>query len=146
MHKNISSKSHMHLFAGSQKHRKVTITAKSNAEHLADIRNHKLTYGMSATKAMSNKYLHDQFVAEEAKKGRATAGMSKSAKRTANKVMKQNIVYNPNPDNKCQTKARIKAKCVRNAYTRSVVSYVEREGERKDVSGPVAKANPVIMS
>ena len=58
--------------------------------------------------------------------------------------MKQNVVYNENADNKCQTKARIKAKCVRNAYTRAVCSYVEREGERKDVPAPVAKANPVI--
>ena len=75
--------------------------------------------------------------------GRSTSSMSKSSLRKAFKILRANTKQTSRADNKCQDQARVKAKCVRNAYSACAVRYVERQGPRKDVSAEVARKNPV---
>ena len=54
-------------------------------------------------------------------------------------VQAANTVRVKRADNKCQDKARIKALCIRNAYSTAAVRYVERACARKDVPAEEGK-------
>ena len=91
---------------------------------------------------MTRVYVY-RYTISEAKKGLATSTMSKSSERKQTKIMKANTVKTKRADNKCKDKNRIKALCIRNAYSTCAVRFVEREGERKGVSADQAKRHPV---
>ena len=123
--------------------KKKIVDADMHADHLTSMDKFKKAKGHSATVLQNQRHQQKQFEISESNYGRSAGLVSKSSRRKLKKIVKANTKRCKKPDNKCQDDARTRSLCPLNTYATACVRCVEREGERKDVPAPVAKANPV---
>ena len=129
--------------AGTRKKRKTISNPTMHAQHLSSMETFERINGVSSTVLQNEEHQKKQYILEEAGKGRAASLLSKSSMRRLQKIRRSNSVITKKADNKCQDQARVKARCVRNAYSTAVVRFVERMCKRKDVSAAKSREVPV---